>query len=214
MRRYIYPVLLIIFLLFSFNVRALTCTDEDYNEYASIAREVKISYQHIEGQVFDIIITNLSKDMYLIDDLYERYIYGTGNAITLHNYYGNNIYTFRVLFKSGACKDKRVYTIILKVPRYNTFADSSYCDEHPDFKYCDPWYKGYISTDKITKEMEEYEANLNKKDDKTFNQRLKEGLAEFYNDNKVYIFAVLGVSVAAISFIVIHSIRSRRKIEI
>lgn len=215
MRRYIYPVLLIIFLLFSFNVHALTCTDEDYNEYASIARKVKISYQHIDNQNFDIIITNLGKDMFLIDDINEKYIYGTGDVLTLHNYNGNMVYTFRVFFKTGSCNNQRLYTVLLKIPRYNTFADSAYCDEYPSFKYCDPWYKGYISYDKVLQEAEEYEKSLKeKKDDKTFIQKLKDGLADFYNDNKMYIFIILGVSVATVTFVIIHSIRSRRKIEI
>ncbi len=213
MKKIVYVFLLVFLSFVIINVKAATCTDEERAKQVEIAKNIKITYQHLGGVDFDLVITNLSKNMHLIDDVKSNFIYGTGETLTLHHYYAG-VYTFRVFPDTGVCKNQRVYDLMIQIPRYNSYADTNYCKDNPDFKYCDPWYKGYISLDAFSKGITEYEKEKEEKNKEELDKSFKTGLKDFYEDNKMYI---LGGGIAltlVIAGIAIYIMRDRRDIKI
>lgn len=149
-------VFIFVFFLFVGNGYA-ACSDQELGEKTAVASDVKISYQHIEKGTFKLIVSNLTKDLFLIDDVNKQYIYGEGVVLELSTYYGGNTYNFRVFSKSGGCKDLKLTSIAVSLPKYNSFSDDYYCVTNPEFKYCDPWYNGYIDNAEFTRAKDEYE---------------------------------------------------------
>jgi hypothetical protein len=213
MKRLVYVSILVFLSIVFINVKAATCNETEYQQKLEIAKNIKITYQHIDGPSYDLVITNLSKDMELIDDVNERFIKGTGEVLTLHYYYAG-VYTFRVFSNSGTCKNQRIHTLMIQIPRYNTFADTDYCKDNPDFKYCDPWYKGYISLEMFSDGITEYEKEKASKNQGEVKKSFLLGLSDFYKDNKLYIWiGTLAIVLVASGFIV-YSVYNRRKIKL
>lgn len=214
MRKIFCFMLLFIISLVTFNVHAVSCTEQDQERIISAAKKIEIKYQHTNGLFFDIIITNLDKNMYLYDKLNKKKIYGTGDVITLNYYFGGKAYNFMVFPKEGACSDRGLYTILVKVPSYNMYSETDFCLEHPDFKYCDPWYDGIISLDAFNKAVKEYESNQKKNEDDATKKPIISGLKDFYKDYKLYIIGGLALVVVSIGAIIVYSIKSRRTIKL
>ncbi len=214
MRKIVYFMLLFIISFAVVNVHAVSCTEQDQERIISAAKKINITYQHTNGLFFDIIITNLDKNMYLYDKLNKRNIYGTGDVITLNYYFGGKAYNFMVFSKEGACSDKGLYTILVKVPSYNMYSETDFCLAHPDFKYCDPWYNGIISLDAFNKAVKEYESSQKKSEDNGMKSPIISGLKDFYKDYKLYIIGGLILIIIGTGAVIIYSIKSRRAIKL
>lgn len=214
MKRIIYLALLFIISFMALNVYADSCTDQERETLIEASKKIKITYQRYDTVMFDIFITNLGKNMYLYDEVNEKDIYGTGEIINLHNYIGGKVYTFEVFSKTGDCSDIELYSILLKLPKYNSYADTDFCIENPGFKYCDPWYKGYISTDDFSKAADEYNRELLKKQEADLKKSVVDGLYDFYQDYKLYIIGSMALVLTILGGMIIYKVRSRRTIKI
>ena len=141
MKKIIYIALFFIISFMFVNVYADSCTNEEREKLITASKNIKITYQRTDTVMFDIFITNLEKNMYLYDEVNQKDIHATGNVINLHNYIGGKAYNFEVYIKNGACKDMRIYSILVKIPKYNSYADTDFCLKNPDFKYIPQNYK-------------------------------------------------------------------------
>lgn len=164
---------------------------------------------------FEVSVLNITEDLYL--EVSEdgtnttktyRYSDATDNTVKLGTVVADKVitYTIKVKAATGDCAGTDLRTITLVLPRYNSYSELSYCDDNPNFEYC----QEYITGEDITYEeflertqnyVEPNKTTTEKTDeDTTFADKLK----DFYKKNKKVILiaggaiVIMGVATAAI----------------
>lgn len=180
--------LLITFIvLFTINVKA-SCSTEEMNRLATLAKNVEFTYDYklenlsdesgtYEYANFSITAYNLNKEVkvLIIDDYYlsqyQEFKYTDNKIYTLSNFSNNEkvLITFKGL-TTNDCSGTTVYTKTINLPFYNSYANEESCQEYPDFKYCKTLLNDRISYETFMTEMDKYIASL-KNDDNPSNDK-------------------------------------------
>ncbi len=203
----------VLFFLFIPNTYAV-CNDSELAQKMLIADNVIINYQNIEKENFNLVISNLTEDLFLIDDTNQKYIYGTNDILTLNNYIAGNTYSFRVFSKSGTCKNIKIATKVITLPKYNSFSEDEYCLEHPDFKYCDPWCNEYLDASIIADAINEYEDNFDNQLEINWLTLFINGIVDFIVANYVFVIGGGVIVIIVITIIIAKRRKTRKEIKI
>lgn len=152
---------LLVFVGFMF-VFPLTCNAScDYErqaELSKIASNVQFTYTYDvdkHGPLFDVYLTNLTNDIYVVDN-YDQRISGVGEV---HKNYPNQNagLNFIIYSNDNNCKDEEILTFYLNLPSYNLYSTREECKKYPSYRYCALWMNTLdISSDQFEKGLDEY----------------------------------------------------------
>lgn len=211
--------LIIIGLLFSFNVKAL-CDNNELLRLKQLAEKVEFTYQpklenisDADGDTtnvtFDITANNLNQDLKVLIiedyylDKYQEFKYQANGHYTLNGFANNDHIT--VTFKAyvdNDCSGQTVYTKKINLPYYNLFINRSECKQYPDFKYCQEYLDSYISESTFTNALTEY-LNSPQEDNKSDHPKK--------DYSKLLIIAIATLAVIIIIIVIVVKIKKNYK---
>lgn len=123
-----------------------------------------------------------------------------------------NNYSIKILVENGPCAGRELRVINLLVPMYNTYSETSYCKNNPNFEYCkeyttDNIQLDYIQFDEATKKYEETKKQVEEKKEK---QTKIEKILEILKDNSMIIIIGVGMIIIVTAGVII--VRRRRRL--
>ena len=213
-----------IFFLFSFMFITMMPKAEDscnYKEQQALNKEIsniKTSYEFIDEDPlkyhFRINITNIAEDLKLIitDD------YSSQELEIIRENTDNGVYSFETLIATkkvtftieiysigNSCYNKKMQTKKVVTPRYNPYSTSSWCDNYPEFQYCDKFKDtSNLTYSEFTNKVQNYAINLQKKG----SHNVKNSI--FYYFKKYLIYIIIGVVIIAIAISVFLFIKKKK----
>lgn len=171
---------------------------------------------------FKVSIVNMEEDLYVdvkndSNNSTKTYQYtdAVDKIIDLGTYKADKVITYTITVKAskGDCAGTELRTITLVTPRYNSYSELSYCENNPNFEYCQEYITGEdISYEEFLKRTENYTEPEKKEEITQEKQTITDKIKEFYKKNKKMIYIISGfiviVGVATAAIIVIKR-RSR-----
>lgn len=148
----------------------ITHAECDYQRLAELSRlasNVQFSYTYdlSQGLTFTLYVTNLTNDIYVIDDYGNRF-YGLGEKSLLYSaadvsgFQNGDRIAFNFYSNDNNCKNEAITTRYVSFPYYNAYSTLEECQLHPNFKYCQVWMDVTgVNYEKFTSELNKYLAN-------------------------------------------------------
>ena len=144
----------------------ITHAECDYQRLAELSRlasNVQFSYTYdlSQGLTFTLYVTNLTSDIYVIDDYGNRF-YGSGEKSLLYSaadvsgFQNGDRIAFNFYSNDNNCKNEAITTRYVSFPYYNAYSTLDECKLHPNFKYCQLWL------DVSDMNYEKFKSELNK----------------------------------------------------
>ena len=199
-KRYLLPIIAMVCMLPGF--AKASCSTDRIAELSKMASNVNISYTYEignSGAEFKITMNNLTPDIYLGNDLYDKTYSGQGEVKDDFIYlYGQTI-TYTIYSNDNSCKGEALSNKYVTLPYYNVFSRLDECKEHPKFTYCKQWQdtKG-LTMDDFDKALAEYTKDGTNPNSKETNK------ASFFEKYKVYILS--GAAAATIAIIALFTV--------
>lgn len=150
MMKNIFKVMFLCFLLlYSGNVFADTCSQEDVTRLRTLASYIEVNYEYIkEEEIYSIDITGLTEELF-IEDVTNSKIYKVNDLVDGSIVFSTEIGNLSLKVYTSSCYFNTLRTINLKLPKYNIYSEYEICRELEKFQIdmCDPWYDGEASLD-------------------------------------------------------------------
>lgn len=194
----------------------ITHAECDYQrkaELSRIASNVQLSYTYDSNYHFNIIITNITDDIYI-----SYFDPGRLTDVKLSGAGEKNIgvtsgasLKFEIFSNDSSCNGDLLLTKYITVPVYNSFNSYDECQKYPNFKYCQLWLNTSITNEQFDNAFSQYTTELEeirKKDDVEIS--IFDKIITFFNDNSYII--ILGFTFLAIfvlGIVVIKIIRRK-----
>lgn len=162
----IYKISLLLIMLFTMvNVKAV-CEDEKINEWAE---SLDIKFQEITDESYPysylLMLNNPRNDLRVeAEDTYSKGTYNVEYDEDFKNYvigseihFINKEYNLKIYMSDNAsvCKGELIKTIKYVVPKYNTYNDTLYCEDHPNDSQCGS-YTDTSKNDEMDNKVNEY----------------------------------------------------------
>lgn len=174
------------------------CSYERTAELSRIASNVQLSYNYrLEyGLEYDVHITNLTNDVYAMDNFGNVF---TGNTdITKHYSYFDNItftadepINYNIYSNDDNCKGEYLLKKYINFPNYNVNSSSEDCKKYPDFKYCQVWSSNIgISPEKFKMELNKFINSNNLKEEKA-KANDSDDIFKYINSNVLILVSIL-----------------------
>ena len=215
-------IVVLLALLFSFNVYADTCDKNELARLKNIADQVELSYEYeikktkIDGEDaiyadYTVIVSNLNKEIkanyeknYLLGNYYEFKLDANGVGKLSQFYDGETAVVTIRAFTNTKCSGKIIATKTIKMPYLNPYyyTNREFCNTYSDFKYCQELMETSFN-----------EADYEKEHAKYFNAEKKivrEDVQEDDNHNYYLIMAVI-VSVVLLLLMILSIILKKKK---
>ena len=166
-------ILIILFMLFilRINVNALKyggCEYSDVSRMKQLVTNINVTYNYrIVNNIayFDITLTNLTNDMYVLDNVNKLKYYNIVNGeLTIYNYTTDSV-TFKIYSNKSECRDILLGSKYASLPIYNVYYNSDICKEMEGFSYCNKWVSKaytYAEIEKAIYDYNESQKNKNK----------------------------------------------------
>lgn len=150
----------VIFILICMCVMPLiTHAECDYQRQAELARlasNVQLTYTYNSNSGFQVIMTNLTAELYAVDS-YGQIIHG-GDERTFD--YSSGTVSFDIYAVDSACSTDKLLTKSLTLPTLNAYSYYDECKQFPNFKYCQLWGNFSVTHDQFMKELESYKQDM------------------------------------------------------
>ena len=158
--------LLLLLILIPFTVLADNCDPNDKLRYSKLASNIKFNYDYVEENnnvTFKIIITNLSKELYIIDNKGNKITYQKSNKgeIVLTDY-SSGEYNFKIFSLDKTCKNQLISNKTIKLPDYNPYANEKICEGIEEYELCQKWKKNDLDHDQFITKVTKYKNEKNK----------------------------------------------------
>lgn len=212
-------LIFIISLLFAItNVKALSYAGCDYSDIArmkQIISNVNVSYNYKivnDEAYFDVIINNLTNDIYVTDNYYRLDYYTPVNGeLIIYNVKANSIY---LKFNSNRleCKGLLLGNKYEQFPIFNKYFDDEVCKDSKGLSYCNKWVNKEYTYEEVKDAVEKYNSVI-EEDEPTeviYKKDLLDKLIEFYL--KYYYIVLAGVIIFCMTIIVINKRKNQFKI--
>lgn len=134
------------------------CSYQRLAELSRLASNVQVTYTY-DGSGFTIYMTNLTDDLYSIDN------YGdiiSGGAERTFNYYSGTI-SFDIFSNDSSCYGEKLLTKSITLPTINVESFRDECKQFPNFKYCQLWGDFSVSNEQFISELNSYKQELDDK---------------------------------------------------
>ena len=197
----------ILLLVPTINVQA-KCMYSDIAELKKIAANVNYSYTYrIENDkaLFDITLTNLTPEIYFVDNITENSYKNKTGEIVLKNYNSGTSIIYNFYPNDNDCIDTVLYTIRVTLPKYNEFYNSPICADAQEYSLCQRWsshnldyntFVDKISQYKSQKQMQQQNENKEVDNDSLFHY-----IIVFLTDYYYLILLILGVIISLVAYI-------------
>ena len=176
----------LILIIFSINVYADSCSNDELKRLKNIAEQVDITYEYeMKNKVinkeeyvyvdFTIVASNLNKELqvnhendYLQGD-YKEFKNDGKNFGRISGFIEGEKVTITIrAYTSNDCSGRILMKKTIKLPYYNYWkiANSTYymCKNYPEFKYCKELVDDKIEYEKFVDELNKYVSSLNVKE--------------------------------------------------
>lgn len=191
----------------------ITHAECDYQRQAELSRlasNVQFNYtsEISNGLRFNLYITNLTNDLYIVDD-YGNVFSGSGEK--QFTYSSNTISGFRngakVSFKFFSndvnCKGGFITTKYVNFPYFNSYSSLDECKQYPNFKYCQMWTNtSNLSLDQFQNEIQQYRRD-SEKTNKVIKTNYLDLIIDMLNQSYIKVFIVFLMIVIIISVLFI-----------
>lgn len=208
-------VLLVLFLLLTFNVNAASdnCDSKEFSRLKELAKKVEFDYDYklVNNEaVFSINAMNLNEDLKVLiiidyySDNYREFKDNNTHKATLDNFTSGEKVTVTIKgFVPNWCSGKTVLTKTIRLPYYNYFYSEEKCKGNEDFKYCKILIDSKITQSDFDKQFEIYKKNKEQND-------VPSEKAQTDNNN-LYFMIGGGVLILIIVIVLVNAIIKRRK---
>ena len=165
----------VMLMLFSFNVYADSCSNDELARLREIANNMEVSY-NLENDDdsyprFSITVNNLNKEVkaLIIEDWYANKYKefkndGTNKGVLTSFLPGESIKITMKAYVSNACSGKTVSTKTVKLPYYNVYYNYPECKMYPNLKSCVKLTDKKITEEAFNKEINDF-INANSKEE-------------------------------------------------
>lgn len=226
MRRKIFRICIIVLLslfMLSYTKVKAECSTEEKDKLAELANNIKFNYElnnasSSSKKTFTVTMSNLLEGIYAeytpFIYRYEKDSVSPGVETLDGDFEDNKSYKVNFYGDSSSCKDEFLITKTIDIPKYNTYSEREECKGIEDFKLCNMWYEGSISSEKYFKEeVEKYKKSLSKAVKKKETEKKESLLVKLKNIyfNNIYLSIVLTILVLIIIIVIIIKIRKKRK---
>jgi len=202
------------------------CDVTEQNRLASLAANVKISYEYEEeyidevgvlsAGVFRINISGLTEELYVVEEsLNFRFSYenNVDGIVTIDGFPGGDK-QLSIYGKSSTCNNL-IKRVTLAIPRFNYYALDERCAnvDSSEFALCDRWYQYNITEETFNARYNEYMKSLNKKEEPKEEEPQKEETwmdktINFIKDNIVFVIAGIILVISLIVYLIIRKKRN------
>ena len=170
----------------------ITHAECDYTRQAELSRlasNVQLTYTYSQENGFQIIMTNLTNDLYATD-IYEQVIPG-GQEHTFNYASGN--YSFKIYSNDANCYGEELLTKSITLPTLNNYVMYDECQQYPNFKYCQLWGNISVDPEQFRSEFNQYKQNVEKNKINNDIEKVStlDIILEVLNNN-IFMFILLG----------------------
>ena len=140
---YLRIVFLVVLFAIPFGAKA-DCNYNDKVRLQKLAGNVSFGYRYNETKysvVFEITVSNLTNEIYMIDRSTGRYYYSNNQDFTLENYQSGKTIQFDFYARNASCTDEKLFTNYVTLPTYNPYYSSDICKGIENFEFCQKWLK-------------------------------------------------------------------------
>ncbi len=200
-----YLKLLLFTIICMFITPIITHAECDYQRQAELSRlasNVQLAYTYSETNGFQVIMTNLTNDLYATD-LYDRVI--AGGKEQVFNY-ASGSYGFDIYSNDPACHGIKLIRKTITLPVFNVYSLYDVCQQYPNFKYCQVWGNINIDHSQFMSEFNAYKKNvLSEKQSITKEEETSvlDKILEVLKNNIVMIAILSGIIVVTIIVIIV-----------
>ncbi len=123
-------------------------------------------------------------------------------------------YSIKIRAADGDCAGIELRTIEILIPRYNYYSETSFCQNNPEFEYCQEFTTSSsdidsIKFDEMSKKYTEEKNKDNKKEKIQKNSFLNK-IKIFFKEKGVIIFSIIGIM--GLIVVILLIIRKRRRL--
>ena len=218
-------IVFVIMFLFVSKVEADTCTKTEKNTLTKSAKTIEIipylndEYDPFHNYKYNVYITNLTKDYYIVDSNGNRFEYGSD--YTADTVFGRYEQGSKVSFKiygayEGVCPDVLLATKTIRFDYYNDYSTFEECEGIEEFKLCQRNYSGKIESDEwFYDQVEKYKAGLIENPDPGEKElTFFEKIIEFLKENVVVSIALIVAVITGVVFLIYKIIQNKKKIKV
>lgn len=171
---------------------------------------------------FDIKILNITDDLYITITNQNTgdskdYYYSNSNSgtISLGVINAQEITTYSIKISAYRnCSGQELRTINLVIPKYNEYSELAFCNENPDFQYCQKYVTSEdydITFEQFYKAMEKYKEE-NPLKEEIVKKEDKDKFKEFFEKNKKVLIIAIAILIVGGTTTVIIVIRRRSRL--
>ncbi len=213
-------IVFIFLIIFSLNVYAVTCDNNEFKRLKNLAEKVEFTYDYEiekikqeDGNIFNkynfsITANNLNEDLKVLI-IYDKYSsnkefkYNSDKKNTIKGFFeGDKVNITIEAYTTNDCSGKVIMTKTVNIPYYNRNYDKDFCIENPSFKYCKEFTEKYISSSEYGSEMEKFFDN-NQID-------VKEEIKK--QDNNYLIYAIITfLAIFIFLLLIVYIVKRQRK---
>ena len=184
--------LIIIFLMiFPMIVSAKECSKNEEDIFNKMVNDIKIEHVHEKDNLFKIKMSNIPKELIVVDDKDNQFTYNSNKTVTVNGYEGGKTYKFNILPLYYDCELSLSFTRSVTLPTYNKYSEKKDCKKYKDFELCDEFYDGKIT-------------------DKVFNEQLKKYKSENVN-SKILFLCICGCNLMILTIAGIFILKNSKK---
>lgn len=194
-RYYLGIVFLIV--LFACPIQAKAeCSYSQKVRLQKLAGNVSLSYRYTQTQysvIFQITVSNLTNELYMIDQTTGRYYYANNNDFTIDGYQPGSTIRFDFYAKDTNCSTTSIFSNYVTLPSYNPYYDSVLCKGIEEYSLCQKWLKHNMTYKEFYEGVTNYknkpeEIEIIKEEEKGFKW---DRIIEFWS--KYYIYILLSI---------------------
>lgn len=172
------------------------CSYKDKVRLQKMAGNVSFGYRYNETKysvIFEITVSNLTNEIYMIDRSTGRYYYANNEDFTLNNYQPGETIRFDFYARDASCTKEKLFTNYVTLPAYNPYYTSDVCKGIEDFELCQKWLKHNMTYkefyDGVTKYLNVQE--IKQEPVKSKEEFDWEGVIEFWANYYLYILLTI-----------------------
>ncbi len=140
---YLRVVFFIVLFAIPFTAEA-NCNYTEKVRLQKMVGNVSFGYRYKESKysvVFEITVSNLTNEIYMVDRSTGKYYYSNNEDIILENYQNGETIRFDFYARNTDCTSDKLFTNYVTLPTYNPYYSSNICKGIEDFELCQKWLK-------------------------------------------------------------------------
>ena len=166
-------IMFLILIIFSINVYADSCSNDELKRLKALAEQVEFRTDYelksngsITYAEFSVTAYNLHEDLKVLNvyDYYKgdylEFKYNDTKEYTLNRFVeGQKVKISFYAYTDNACSGKMILTKTLTMPYYNEYYSNDFCSDKLDFEYCVPIVEKKPTLTEYATALENYEGN-------------------------------------------------------